>query len=361
MILTNDMYVPALRWRQAEYQALLRLADPAKDRTAPYITIPEIEFDFEEQRPKKTVQEHVHPFALRYKAKWGRRRAWISVTKNIVDIPMDDGRDIFTYVFGELRGYKAMAVPAVPVDASASTLRAVATILDADSLGTAIAIRLEDLMRPGLRVRIDEIMSNVGAAPAETDLVIDLGAPNFQPYDIFSDALIAAVRLLGDLNDFRNLVLIATAIPATFRDVARGGDEIPRHDWMFYRTLITKLPEDMRCPSFGDYTIVHPDFAPIDMRMIKSAGKLVYTTSSSWVVRKGRAFRDNPEQMHDHCASIVSSRVFKGPSYSSGDAYIAKCALRVEGPSNQTRWKEVAINHHITHALEDLATLDAAP
>ena len=83
MILTNDMYVPALRWRQGEYQALLRLTNRIKDRIVPFIAIPKIEFDFEEWRPKKSVQEHVHPFAARYKSKWGKRPAWVGVHKSI--------------------------------------------------------------------------------------------------------------------------------------------------------------------------------------------------------------------------------------------------------------------------------------
>jgi hypothetical protein len=192
-------------------------------------------------------------------------------------------------------------------------------------------------------------------------LVIDLGAPSFEPYVVFADALIAAMHRLGELGDFRNTILIGTAFPETFRDIAKGEDEIPRHDWIFYRALMAKMPQGMRRPNFGDYTIVHPDFTPVDMRTIKPAGKIVYTTPLSWEVRKGGAFRDNPEQMHGHCASIVSSGKFKGAGYSSGDDYIAKCAVRKEGPSNKTRWKEVAINHHITHVLDDLATLGAAP
>ena len=361
MILTSDMYVPALRWRQGEYQALFRLANAVKDRIVPFITIPEIEFDFEEWRPKKSVQEHVHPFAARYIAKWGKRPAWVGVHKSIVDKPMDDGRDIFTYVFDTLRGFEVNAIPTVPLGADLATTRAVAAIVRTDSLGVAISVRLEDLMKLDPRTHVEASALAVGAPHAETDLVIDLGAPNFEPYDAFAGALIAALLRLGDLVAFRNLVLIGTAIPETFRYIAKGEDEIPRHDWMFYRALVAKMPHDVRRPNFGDYTIVHPDFAPVDMRKIKSAGKVVYTTPSTWAVRKGGAFRDNPEQMHKHCASIVGSGKFKGAGYSSGDDYIAKCAVRKERPSNQTRWKDVAINHHITHVLDDLATLGDAP
>ncbi len=361
MILTSDMYVPALRWRQGEYQALSRLTNSVKDRIVPLITIPGIEFDFEEWRPKKSVQEHVHPFAARYKAKWGKRPAWVGVDKSIVDKLMDDGRDIFTYVFDELRGFEANAIPAVPLGVDAATIRAVAAIVKTDSQGVAISVRLEDMMKPVPRARIEALASALGAPLVETDLVIDLGAPNFEPYEAFVGALIAALHKLGDLGAFRNLVLIGTAIPETFKDVAKGSDQIPRHDWRFYCVFVAKLPKGMRRPNFGDYTIVHPEFTPIDMRMIKPAGKVVYTTSACWEVRKGGAFRDNPQQMHTHCESIINSGKFKGSGFSSGDDYIAKCAVHKEGPSNQTRWKDVAINHHITHVLDDLATLGAAP
>jgi hypothetical protein len=361
MILTEDMYVPALRWRQGEYQALARLAAVAKDRIVPYVTIPEVEFDFELWQPKKTVQEHVHPFAARFKAKWGQRPAWVGVHPSISGKPMGDGRDIFTYVFEAMRTFQANAMPAVPLDASSAMAASVAGIVATDDLGAAITVRLEDLMKPHARMRIEALTAALGVSLDEVDLIIDLGAPNFEPYNAFAGALIAAMQKLGDLHAFRNFVVIGTAIPETFKDVAKGADQLPRHDWLFYRALLGKMPAGVRQPNYGDYTIVHPEFKALDMRMIKAAGKLVYTTSSAWEVRKGGAFNDNRAQMHGHCASIVASGKFDGAGYSSGDEYIARCAVHKEGPSNQTRWKEVAINHHITRVLDDLATLGAAP
>ena len=363
MFLTNDMYVPALRWRTGEYQALLRLQESVKDHVVPFITIPQIEFDFEEWRPKKTVQEHVHPFARRFTAKWGKRVAWIGVDKSIVALPMGDGRPIFSYVFDELRNFEANAIPAISLDAAAATIADVANIVEKDTMGVAISIRLEDLMIPSPRARIDAAAKVLGVDPSEVDLVMDLGSPNFEPYDVFAGALIAALPRLRDLHEFRNFVVIGTAIPNSFKDVSKGANSISRHDWLFYRALLAKLPPGMRVPNFGDHTIVHPDFAAaaMDMRKIKAAGRVVYATPISWEVRKGSAFRDNRAQMHGLCASIVSSGKFDGAKYSSGDDYIAKCAAHKEGPSTLTKWKEVAINHHITRVVDDLSTLGAAP
>ncbi|WP_156827150.1 beta family protein [Hyphomicrobium zavarzinii] len=361
MNLTDDMYVPAVRWRQGEYQSLLRLSNAAKDRIVPLVTIPEIEFDFEEWRPRKTVHEHVHPFALRFHKKWGKRPAWVGVHPSIVMQPMDDGRDVFSYVFEGLRGYECNAVPAIPLGADAATVASVSAIVGRDGMGVGITLRLEDLMKPKPEGELLGFIAQVGAALDETDLIIDLGAPNFEPYGAFAGALIAALRKLGDLGRFRNLVLLGTAIPETFKDVGKGTSGIERHDWLFYGEFTRRLPAGMRRPVFGDYTIVHPTFTPTDMRKIKSAGKLIYTTPRSWWVKKGGAFRDDPEQMHDHCAVLASDSAFRGAAFSHGDDYIAKCAVRSAPASNQTRWKSVAINHHITHVLEDLSTLCGSP
>lgn len=361
MILSSGVYVPSLRWRQGEYQALFTLDAAVKDRIAPFITIPEPEFDFEEWAPKKTVHEHIHPFSARYRAKWGNRPAWIAVHEAIAGACMDDGRDVLSYIFDEIRHFEAIAIPAIPVAADAAIVSAVAGIVKSDNQGVAVSLKLEDLMAADPRARVQALADVLGVPFSDLDLIVDLGAPNFEPYAAFASAFITVLGKLGDLYGFRNLVLIGTAFPQTLKDIAKGADEIPRHDWLFYQTLLAALPAATRRPNFGDYAIVHPDFAPLDMRKFKPAGKLIYTTSSSWSVFKGGAFRDNPAQMHDHCAALLSSGAFRNSGFSKGDDYIAKCAARLVGPSNQSRWKNVAINHHITQAVDDLAKLCAVP
>ena len=362
MILSEDVYVPALRWRQGEYQALLRLKPAIKDRIMPLICIPDVEFDFERRQPKKTVHDHVYPFLGRYHKKWDRRPAWISLNESIAVGRMNDGRHIFDFIFDGIRPHDAHAVPALSLASDSDTLAAVARAIAQDGQGVGFLIRLEDLMTAGTCGKIVKLAETLAVSLEEIDLIIDLRAPNFQPYKVFAKALSAALRCLGDLAIFRNFVLVSTAIPDSFKDIARGSDKIQRHDWLFYQVLLDVLPSGMRRPVYGDYTIVHPDFTAIDMHKTKPAGKIIYTTAAVWATRKGGAFRDNPEQMYTHCHAIVTEAEFqfRGALFSHGDAYITKCADRQEGPSNLSRWKEVAINHHITVVADDLAKLAAA-
>ena len=353
--------MPSLRWRQAEYQALLHLKPSIKAQIVPLIVIPDIEFDFEKRITKKTVHDHVSLFVTRFKKKWGTRPAWITLKESIALSRMDDGSHIFDYVFNGLRVENALAIPAVPLSTDPLTISAVSRAISYDNRGAGLIIRLEDLMKKSLAKSITALVNSLTVPLNETDLIIDLGAPNFQPYTKFATALINAWNQLGSISKFRNCILLSTAIPNTSRNIAKGSDVIPRHDWLFYQELMKKLPAGMRRPIYGDYTIVHPDFTPLDMRKIKVSGKIIYTTPKTWATRKGGSFRDNRGQMHDHCSMILNDSSFKfcGQSFSEGDRYISDCAHGLEGPSNLTRWKSVGINHHITLVVQDLANLAA--
>jgi hypothetical protein len=340
-----------------EYQALSRLNDAAKDRVVPLIVIPEIEFDFEEWQEKKTLQEHVEPFPKRYKEKWGKRPAWIDVHPKIIDQKMDDGSLPIDYVFRELRKFEHQAVPVTSLDVDAEINSAVAKIVAADKRGVGIRARVEHVMKGTFVKSLEKLLADIGVQPTDADLVIDLGSPSFKPYIEFANALKANLNGV-DLRSFRSLVLLGCAYPQNIL-LEKPGGVLERHDWLFYCEFVSSLTRDDRIPNYGDYTIVNPEFTPMDMRKIKSGGKLVYTDKKNWIIRKGGPFRDNPGQMHDHCDFIVSSGKFRGAAFSGGDDYIEKCAKRSVGASNQPFWKQVAINHHMMHVLEDLSTFFA--
>jgi hypothetical protein len=359
---TVDFYVPAIKWRTGEYQALLKLSDAAKDRIVPLITIPPLEYDFEDGEPKKTVQAHVGSFPKRYKAKWKTRKAWIDVDPSLHAAKMDNRLTVYAHVFEELRKFGAEAVPVSSLDCKAEVIAAIAAIVRKDKKGVAVRTRLEHIMLADFGKRLVELLGRLKVDIEQTDLIVDLGTPAYEPYDVFCGALAVALSKIESLEAYRCFVLIGTAFPDSLKDVAVPGGFVDRHDWKFYRALIAILPSNMRRPWFGDYTIVHPAFTVgMDMRMIKPAGKLVYTAKEQWMIRKGGAFRDNPKQMHDHCDHVVKSGRFLGPAFSSGDEYIALCAQKQAGHSTLTRWKEVGINHHIMHVLEDLAKFGGPP
>ena len=357
MILQEDAYVPSLRWRQGEYQGLVTLAAAAKSRVTPLITIPPIEFDFDAWVPKKTPHEHLFPFPGRLKAKWGTRPFWLDVSDGLRDVKMDDGQSAYDYVFGGVRGNGGYAVPVVSFDMDEGLLLRIKSHIALDQHGLGLRVLLTDLMKPTLGDTVEAFCKKLGVERDEIDLIIDLEAPNYDPVESFAIALGASIVSIPKLDAYRNFVLVGTAFPESMGDIEKGETSIPRLHWQFYKELLNNLPDHVRRPVYGDYTIVHPSFVALDMRLIKPAGKIVYTTSDNYVVHKGGSFRDNREQMHDHCEAIVARGYYRGAAYSFGDKYIKDCAAKTEGPSNLSQWKKVGINHHMTVVLDDLATL----
>lgn len=358
MKLPPDAYCPALGWRQGEYQALLRLADGIKDRIYPIIIVPPIEYDFEERRPKRTVAAHIEPFARRLSKKWHGRFAWVGIHPELERSGLSESIHATERIFSNLRAANAIVAPVCNLSDTA-LVSTQAAIIAEDRRGCAIRATLEDFMRPTFSTQVTDMTHSLGVAENEVDFVLDLLTPAYEPYGVFAKILSGKLKDTRIVQKARNFVLLGSAIPSSFKDISVPGGEVIRHDWLFYLELLKQLPAGTRRPIFGDYTTVPPGFVVLDMRKIKVSGKVVYADQNKWLIRKGGAFRLNPEQMHGHCEAIVGSAAFAGDSYCDGDDYIAKCARREEGPSTLTRWKQVGINHHITLTADQISNLGA--
>jgi hypothetical protein len=67
-------YVPILKGKEGEYLALKDLTIIAKDGLTPLIEIPSIPYDFENDRPAKTIDEHLEKVVQKIKTCWGEGR-----------------------------------------------------------------------------------------------------------------------------------------------------------------------------------------------------------------------------------------------------------------------------------------------
>lgn len=356
----KEDYIPAVRWRMGEYQALLRLPDAAKARLRPLVILPAIEYDFETGEPESSPHDHAIKFVKRFKAKWKDRVALIDIDASL-HAEKIGGKTFIEFVFAELRAAKTEAVPVVSLDYDTPAITELAEAAGIDGHGVCLRVRTEHLMSLNASARIVKLLGQVGTAAADVDFLVDLGAPTYEPYAAFAKGLTAAIGKVSDLDNFRSFAMLGTAFPESMPS-GKGESNLKRHDWLFYKEFVKALPKGFRRPIFGDYTTVHPAFkADFDMRKIKPAGKVVYTTPDTWLVRKGGAFQKDRAQMHGHCDSIVNSGKFKGAGYSDGDSYIARCAKKEKdaGPSTLTKWKEVGISHHVMHVLEDVSKFGA--
>lgn len=352
-------YVPCLRWKMGEYQAITRLNDETKGLITPLIEVPEIGFDFAKGEPAKSVDKHLAPFSKRVAKKWGRRPCFVDLNLLEPSERMSDGKHILRFVFDDLRSENCEAVPVTSPDRVPAYQTAVEQTLLKDGRGLCIRLTIEAAGKVDAKNSIDALLERIGLEVTECDLVIDLGAPpNFEPIEGFAKLTEAIVRKIPYLSLWRTFTIIGTAFPPSMSEIEKGSTMVPRLEWMLYKIIAKSLAQNgVRVPTFGDYAINHTDILPRDMRLLKPSATIRYTADDSWLIVKGTNVRDNGfGQYRDLCRTVVDSQHYAGSDFSWGDEYIENCAAGSESTGNLTTWRGVGTNRHIEKVVFDVAS-----
>lgn len=177
-------YVPILKWKMGEYQALSRLAGPVKDRITPLLEIPPVGFDFETQRNKESADDHLGDFGKRLKSKWQARPCFVDLKHLPAATRCAGGRHCVEVLFETARAEGCAAIPVVSFANDAAFLAAVATVSRQDRRGVCLRLSLPDFDRHNLQADIENLLRPMADGYGECDLVIDLGTPTYVPIAI---------------------------------------------------------------------------------------------------------------------------------------------------------------------------------
>lgn len=352
-------YVPCLRWKQGEYQALFRLSPNIKGALVPLIEVSEIGYDFETRMENKTIDEHLSAFPKRVKDKWGTRPCLVDMHLIEASQRMDNGEHPFTFVFNDLRLKGVAAIPVVRLEQDSACQDAIESIVAQDKIGLCFRINVENAAKANIMLSLKTLLQRYNQEVETCDFILDLGAPNFEPIEGFVEVLGAIITDLPHREEWRSFSIIGTAFPSSMAEVERGLSIKPRNEWKLYKYLVNRLQAlDIRIPTFGDYAINHPDLLPLDFRIVKPSASVRYTIDDNWLIAKGSNVREyGMGQYRELCKSVINSQYYFGQNYSMGDRYIYDCAQGTASTGNLSTWRWVGTNHHLTKVVHDVANL----
>jgi hypothetical protein len=181
LIFDHKRYVPCLRWKQGEYQALLFLHDYTKNDITPLIEIAEIGYDFETEQEAKTVDEHLEHFGQRLIDKWGYRWAFIDLKNINAAERMKDGRHPVQFIFDDLRQRNAFVIPVTGIGRDNVYQKAVAAVIAGDKSGVCLRLSLPDIASEAFATRLEELLRKLKVDRSDCLLIIELEAPSFVP------------------------------------------------------------------------------------------------------------------------------------------------------------------------------------
>lgn len=358
-MIESTKYVPCLRWKQGEYQAVMRLTPEMRSQLLPLIEVPEIGWDFEKQALAHTLDEHLEPFAGRVAKKWGSYRCLIDM--GLVDEPgakMNDGVHPAAYIFGGLQQLGVDAVPVLRLPQEGRSLEHLSKAVHSGASGMCLRLNLVEATSATVGKDVGDLIAHVGVDPSGCDLVLDLEAPNFDPVEGFAALVADTIRGLPELDSWRTLTLLGTSFPSTMAELTRGLNRVERKEWLLYRAVVPQLVEhSQRVPQFGDYAIAHPAVLRIDFRKVTPAASVRYAADSHWLIAKGKSDRHTSrEQYRELCRSIVQTADFDGPDYSAGDRHIFECADGTGSTGSLPAWRWVGTNRHLTKVVRTLSS-----
>ena len=354
----RDNYVPILKGREGEYGALQTLAPSTRQALTPLIEIPPIPWDFEAERPAKTVDQHLKKVGQKIDRAWGPGgRLFVDLLWIPDSERMADGSHPLSHVFQLLRARQVAAVPVVGLLRGDEYLQACRMIVDQDDRGLCVRIQREDFADFGdIGDTVRGILDTVGTTVQDSDLIFDLRALPHDP-NLSVDAVIDFVNRLPRLREWRTFTLAATSFPPNLTGLPPSDVSfLPRQDWSLWTELSRQHQCIPRLPTFGDYAISHPEPAEVDPRVMRPSASIRYTCDAAWLILKARNLRDHGyEQFHDVCRVLVQRPEYCGRQFSWGDQYIDDCAAERVGTGNLTTWRKVGTSHHLAFAVHQVA------
>ncbi len=355
-------YVPFLKGKQGELNALSKIDRDDRERLTPLVEIGPIETDPKTGANTKSLDEVLEGFAGKVVKAWG------SLDFCFVDLPefepnarLEDGRHPVARFFEDAKAVDLAAMPVTGLDRDDAQVAAAQEAMSWGRNGIGVRLRRTELQKPaaldeGLRGLINALQTDFG----QVDLLLDFGRILKSEAATIEGESEAAIQSLPDIGAWRSLTICSGAFPQTVSPDIKPGKsgELERRDWLLWLSLIERV-QLPRLPRFGDYGVASPEWLRgFDPEIMNPAAKIVYAREKDWLVVRGNSLKKHGYgQYRALAAQVVKSGSFQGSKHCWGDDYIAKCANGKAGTGNLTTWVAVATNHHLGVVSTQLANL----
>jgi hypothetical protein len=347
-------YVPILLTKRGERFALRDLPGSVHELFTPLLVVAPIDWDFEEERPSKTISEHIQRLPSEIHEARGGKPAMVELPFLEDDETMSSGEHPLVWLTAQC---ETPLIPAVSPNRTAAYRAAVAQVAARDRLGICLRLHIEEwpINAPA---ELDELLQSLPVDLDECDLVLDLGD---ETGDLALTVSRQQLRSLPHVHDWRSVVLAGSAMPKEMPQ-GTGVHELESREWVIYRTLLEgDLP---RVPTFGDYAIACPDpTLDVDPKIMSLSATVRYAVEQSWLVPKGQLWKGRGGTgLGAAAVPPVLMSLRAQPAYAADD----HCALEVwaqrvastgEGGGNPEAWRRYGTLHHIQFVTEQLANL----
>lgn len=356
-------YIPILRWKAAEREALEQLTTEEKGWVTPLIEIlmPQPK-NPKEGDPVKNPADLLAESIELLKAKlplipleilkyWGQTPAFVDL--GLVDISLRAGG--LKHVVSGGEGIGVRLVPVLSLGSDRATQNTAFALAKNKERGLCLRLFRPDLSDPAFTHNIKTLLTASSLREANIDLLVDLKNTDEECLKL-SDWC----GRIPNISKWRTFTVASGAFPPDLAALSVDIHFIPRSDWSaWFDQRSKKLP---RRPSFADYTIQHPIYKE-PVRGSNPSASIRYTLRDRWMIMRGQALRGKNTKGHAQypaVARLVSGNPeFFGADFSFGDRYIAEKGknLNTKETGTPRTWLRAGINHHLVCTVSQISSL----
>ena len=352
-----NKYMPILKWRMGEYQALSRL-NFDKSLICPLFVIPPIEYDFEKKKLSKSADEHVSDKPNKIQKKWGLSRASFVLHDSLYEEFMGNGLSVYEFFLNEFEEKGLNIWPVIFPRLSDHNVGLSIKYALKRELGVVIRFDFESLLENDLNDYILNFSNKYKIPYSNIELLIDFGSDtDFEPVDVTLEIIEGVINEFDNSDSLKAIYIAGHSLKMNLLKANTTAIQ-SRSEWKFFKYLYGNSLESIPNIGFSDYAVETPEFNSMDMRLTNPSARLIYSNGDNWIIVKGSSFRNNPKQMHKICHDFIyKTNHYYHKNYSKGDEKIYDCAHKNTSCGNLTVWKEAATSHHITLVVEQIGQL----
>ena len=351
------MYVPILKGKPGEFQAIKKLFPETVEGIIPFIDFPNIELT-EEGSEKVSLDVHLNSICENILSSW--------VSDFYFDLNLELNKRTsqnihpVKYVFDYLnmRGLK----PFLTIG------------LDRDE-GYILACR-EILVKTDVRICLRFLRTDIQEywrSPEKLHLLIEKLNVTGMRYEIMFDLksiendelfktieiVVRTISKMLDLGLGNTFIVAGGSWPRSLNKNKFKADttaEIPRFEMSLWRGIFFKLFKRSVNLFFSDYGAVHWDFVELSEKAKKRgiSARVRYTTTDKWLLSKGHKIQKNDQQYSKLARKIVASASYITKEFSWGDARLFNSAVGKGGARSPQGQIAVDTNHHITYVKNEI-------
>lgn len=360
-MLNSKYYIPILKWKRAEQNALKTLTKERKK----YIT-PLIQFVMPKAKPNEQFEETVTRFEkqlLEIPNKiinvWGTTAVFVDVSLLFTTSLKVKSLKTIVQKGNKLGG---TFIPVIHLHDEDDIKEKAFFLARQNNRGLCIRLVCPDFLNQNkLNQDIARLLLSSKLKEKDIDLLVDIKETNGGK-EKYIKYLNLSQNILN-IKKWRTFILAASSFPEDLTKCWIDEENLlPRIEWKCFKDCLTSS-NLQRKPIFADYTIQHPVYKEAT-QFFHPSSSIKYTLANHWLILKGK--KQEFGMYLASAAELVKDKRFYGENFSDGDKYIVKRAKHyssyiknpeIKGTGSAETWLRAGINHHLELVVNQIANL----